>query len=181
MAGTDPAASGGAPRVSNHPPHAPLCLLLTLHLTAAHGRGEAAPTPPPRQAQYLHPHIFLLIFFFFWSSSLSLSPSRQQIYTVVFTYSLGPRLPRNLAGRPAAEPTFSGALPKRKKPRPSRAPGALRAGSWRAALPRRRRRGGGGSGQRPLQLGGEQTSTASGSLRGHPALLRLLPTPQHPR
>lgn len=31
-------------------------------------------------------------------------------------YLLEPWLPRNLSGRPAAEPTFSGALPKRKPP-----------------------------------------------------------------
>ncbi|XP_049673636.1 uncharacterized protein LOC126045967 [Accipiter gentilis] len=71
-------------------------------------------------------------------------------------------------------------------PRPSSARGALRAGSWRAALPRRRRlRSAASGGQRPLQLGGEpprpvQTSTGSGSLRGYPAPLRLHPPPPPP-
>ncbi|XP_032538120.1 serine/arginine repetitive matrix protein 1-like [Chiroxiphia lanceolata] len=83
-------------------------------------------------------------------------------------------------GARLAQPTFTGAMPKRKPPVPLRARGALRAGSGRAALPpRRRRRRRECSALRPAagsvhcsSAGPSPESEGSGSQQGHPA-----PTP----
>lgn len=103
-------------------------------------------------------------FFFF------LSLSKQHIYTVAFTYSLAPWLPRNLSGRPAgtARGHRSDAEEETRGPcsGEGRAAGRLRAGSSPSSAAAGMLRSAASGGQRPLQLGG---SRGSGSQRGHPA------------
>ncbi|XP_027487996.1 uncharacterized protein LOC113941032 [Corapipo altera] len=154
-------------------------IFVRLHL-AARGTGEEAiPSPGAAQSPVPGPTSasshFLIYFFFFSSFPNSTSTqwrlpirSRRGCHA---TY-VGARL---------AQPTFIGAMPKRKPPVPLRARGALRAGSGRAALPpqRRRRRRRECSALRPAagsvhcsSAGPSPESEGSGSQRGHPA-----PTP----
>ncbi|XP_077031292.1 uncharacterized protein LOC143693547 [Agelaius phoeniceus] len=84
----------------------------------------------------------------------------QHIYTVAFTYSLAPWLPRSLSGRPAGTARGHRSDAEEETPAPSpgegRAAGRLRAGSSpsSAAAAAGVLRSAASGGQRPLQLGG---------------------------
>ncbi|XP_074394088.1 uncharacterized protein LOC141728585 isoform X2 [Zonotrichia albicollis] len=82
----------------------------------------------------------------------------QHIYTVAFTYSLAPWLPRSLSGRPAGTARGHRSDAEEETPGPSpgegRAAGRLRAGSSPSSAAAGVLRSATSGGQRPLQLGG---------------------------
>lgn len=157
MAGRDPGNSGNA-RPSRYPTRLTQGSYFrhttSRHLTRQRRRGYSISSCSAR------PNVRILIYYLF-ISPLQTAHLHSGVY--LFARAVAAMQPICAAGR---RPCVHRSVAEEETPVP---------GSWRAALPRRQRRGGG---QRPLRLGGEQTSKGSGCVRGtQPLSISLPPSP----